>query len=332
MITNVIVFCRTIGLLLVTCAVGAVDAQPGAAKPSDRYPQKPIKIVVPYSPGTGPDLLARYLAERLSPKLGQPLVVESKPGASGLIGTNVVANAANDGHTLLIAPPTHIISSVLRKTPYDPVKDFEPVAQMARGGLALIVHPSNPAQNLEQLLVSLRAMGSNATYSSAGIGSTLHLYMAQFQLDFGTQMRHVPSKGAPGAVMDVVQNNVTVALASLELVSSLLKSGKLKALAQTGVTRSSVLPQTPTFAEAGFPAYNVELWFGLYAPAGTPAAVTIRLNKEVNAVMDSPDARQLLSNSGLDPVLAPPEQLGTLSRSEFSKWTSVVKRAGITAE
>jgi tripartite-type tricarboxylate transporter receptor subunit TctC len=296
------------------------------------YPNKVVKIIVPYSVGSGADLLARFLSERLAPTLGQALVVENKAGASGVIGTAAVAAAPADGYTLMIAPPTHVITSVLRKTSYDPIKDFEPIAQVARGVFVLAVHPATPAASLKELVAHLKTQGSNATYASAGVGSTTHLYMAHFQMEMGTQMRHVPAKGVTASLMDVMQNLVTVVLAPLETVAPLLAGGRLKAVAQTGRARQPGLPNVPTFAEAGAPDYNVELWFGMYAPAGTPRAVVARLNREINAVLATADAKALLAHQGLEPVTGTPELLGGLGKAEFARWSAVVKSAGIKAE
>jgi tripartite-type tricarboxylate transporter receptor subunit TctC len=320
---------RTVLVALAAAGSAGAFAQ---SDPAASYPQRVVKIVVPYTPGSGTDLLARILAERLGPRLGQAFIVDPKPGASGLIGTQFVANAPADGYTLMVAPPTHIITSVLRTTPYDPIKNFEPVTQLARSSVVLITHPSTPAKTLKEMLAYLKAQGDNATYSSSGIGSTLHLYTAQFQQIVGTKMRHIPGKGVPGAVMDVVQNQVTMALAPIESAAPLLKAGKLKAFAQTGKTRSPHLADVPTFAEAGVPNFEVELWYALFAPAGTPKAIVARLNKEVTAIVATPEVRALLEANGNEPVTGTPEQLGTLIRNEFATWSELVNRTGIKAE
>ena len=317
--------------IVAAMAFGALKSHAQQSPASD-YPNKLVKITVPYSAGSGADLLARFLSERLAPRLGQALVVDNKAGASGVIGTAAVAGAPADGYTLMIAPPTHVITSVLRKTSYDPIKDFEPIAQVARGVFVLAIHPSTPANNLKDLVAYLKTQGSNVTYASAGVGSTTHLYMAHFQMEMGTQMRHVPAKGITASLMDVMQNQVTVVLAPLETVVPLLAAGRLKAVAQTGKARQPALPNVPTFAEAGAPDYNVELWFGVYAPAGTPRAIVARLNREINAVMASSESKVTLASQGLEPVTGTPELLGALGKAEFARWSAVVKSASIQAE
>jgi len=307
-------------------------AQADAGSAAAGYPGRLIRIVMPYSPGTGSDLLARMLAERLAPRLGQSVIVDSKPGASGQIGTTLAAGAAPDGYTLLVAPPTHVINSVLRKTPYDPLKDFEAVAQMARSALVLIVPPNDASPTLAALVAQLRSQGDNASYSSAGLGSTLHLYTAQFQHELGLNMRHIPSKGAPGAVMDVAQGQVSMAIVPIDLARPLLRNGRIKALAQTGKVRSSFLPEVPTFAEAGQPAFAVELWYGVFAPARTPRAIVERLNREIVAILGTPEARKAIEAMGMEVAGGPPEQLATLARAEFAMWSALVQRTGIRAE
>ena len=328
-ITKTIVSRRTAFVAAMAFGVLKSHAQ---QDPASDYPNKVVKIIVPYSAGSGADLLARFLSERLTPRLGQALVVENRAGASGVIGTAAVAAAPADGYTLMIAPPTHVITSVLRKTSYDPIKDFEPIAQVARGVFVLAIHPATPANNLKDLVSYLKTQGNNATYTSAGVGSTTHLYMAHFQLEMGTQMRHIPAKGITASLMDVMQNQVTVVLAPLETVASLLAAGRLKAVAQTGKARQPALLNVPTFAEAGAPDYNVELWFGVYAPAGTPRAIVARLNREINTVLVASEAKLSLANQGLEPVTGPPELLGGLGKAEFARWSAVVKNASIKAE
>jgi tripartite-type tricarboxylate transporter receptor subunit TctC len=319
-----------LGTLALPWASGV--AQTETASGTSGYPSRLVRIVVPYSPGTGSDLLARLLSERLAPRLGQAVIVESKPGASGMIGTAAVAAAAPDGHTLMVTPPTHVINSVMRKTPYDPLRDFEAVAQIARSGLVLIVPAGQPAAALPALVAHLRSQGDNATYSSAGIGSTLHLYTAQFQQELGLNMRHIPSKGAPGAVMDVAQGQVSMAIVPLDLARPHLRSGRVKALAQTGRSRSPLLPDVPTFAEGGQPSYEVELWYAVYAPARTPRPIVDRLNREIVAILSLPEVRKALEPMGMDPAAGSPEQLAALSRSEHALWASLVQRTGIKAD
>lgn len=320
---------RTVLVALAAAGSGAAFAQGDAIA---GYPQRVVKIVVPYTAGSGTDQLARILAERLGQRLGKSFIAENKAGASGLIGTQFVANSPADGYTLMVAPPTHIITAVLRKTPYDPIKNFEPITQLARSSVVLVTHPSTPVKTLKEMLAYLKAQGEDAAYSSSGAGSTLHLYTAEFQQLVGTKMRHIPGKGVPGAIMSVVQNQVTMAMAPMESAAPLVKAGRLKALAQTGETRSPHMPDVPTFAEAGVPNFNVELWYGLFAPAGTPKPIVARLNKEVAAILTTPEVKALLAAGGNEPATGTPEQLGTLIRNEFAMWSELVQRTGIKAE
>ncbi|MBH2008924.1 MAG: tripartite tricarboxylate transporter substrate binding protein [Xanthomonadaceae bacterium] len=318
--------------LAALAATASVGAFAQTQNPAASYPQKVVKIIVPYGPGTGSDVLARILAEHLGPRLGQAVIVENKAGASGLIGTQFVSNATADGYTLMMAGPTLTINSATRKTPYNPVSSFAPISQVGRSSVVLVVHPSVPANSLTELVAYLKEQGDNATYSSAGVGSAIHLYSAQFQQVVGSRMRHIPSKGVAGAVMDVVQNQVTMTLATFEAAAPLLRGGRLKALAQTGEVRSANLPDVPTFAEGGVPGFRVELWYGMFAPAATSPALVERLNRELRAVVALPTVKTLFAAAGTDTFIGTTQELGKIVRDEFATWSELTKRMGIKAE
>jgi tripartite-type tricarboxylate transporter receptor subunit TctC len=317
----------TLGLLM-----AATLAAPTTVLAAD-YPQRLIKLIVPYTSGTAADITARMLAEKLTPLLKQTVLVENRAGASGIIGTDAVAKAPADGYTLLMSVSTHVISPAFRKTPYDPVKDFAPIAEVAVGSFVVVTHPSNPSNNLKELIAYIKAQGDKATYGSPGIASTGHLFTNLFQTVTGTtNMRHVPGKGFTAATMDLMQNETTMLLTPVEVALPLIRAGKLKVFAQTGIHRSSLLPDVPTVAEAGYPDYEVELWVGLYAPKATPQAIVTRLNAEVNQVLGTPEMRVSMSQQGFDPVIASPEALGALTQSEFDRWSDVIRKSGITPE
>lgn len=318
--------------LAALAATASVGAFAQTQKPVASYPQKVVKIIVPYGPGTGSDVLARILAEHLGPRLGQAVIVENKAGASGLIGTQFVSNAPADGYTLMMAGPTLTINSATRKTPYNPVSSFAPISQVGRSSVVLVAHPSVPANSLKELVAYLKEQSDNATYSSPGVGSAIHLYSAQLQQVVGSRMRHIPSKGVAGAVMDVVQNQVTMTLATFEAAAPLLRGGRLKALAQTGEVRSASLPDVPTFAEGGVPAFRIELWYGMFAPAATPPALVERLNRELRAVVALPPVKTLFAAAGTDTVTGTTQELGEIVRDEFATWSELTKRMGIKAD
>ncbi|MDX3904950.1 MAG: tripartite tricarboxylate transporter substrate binding protein [Pigmentiphaga sp.] len=311
------------------CCMGAYAQENGNAA---KYPSRTVKIVVPYSPGTSADSIARRTAEHLSHRLGQSVYVENRPGASGIIGTAYAAGAAPDGHTLMVGPTTHVITPAFRPTPYDPVKSFTPIGQIAESAQVIITATGTPASNFQELVAYLKSKGDDAAYSSPGIASTAHLYTTVLQNMVGAKMRHIPAGGLNAAIMDVVQGSVTMMIAPIEAARPLIASGKLKAIAQTGSARSPLLPNVPTLAELGHPDYQLAVWVGLYAPAGTPTPIIARLNRELKAIFDTPEARTNLAESGFNVVLGSPEDLGRLTRTEFERWTKVIKTAGINPE
>ncbi|VCU68854.1 Tripartite tricarboxylate transporter family receptor [Pigmentiphaga humi] len=296
------------------------------------YPNRPIKIIVPYTPGTSADTFARMLSEPLGQRLGQTVVVENKAGAATAIGTAFVAKAPPDGYTLMMSLNSHVITPASRKSPYDPVKDFDAIGQIVDGQLAVLVHPSNPADTFPQLVEHLRKQGDAASYSSPGTGSTTHLYTLVLQDMLGTKMRHIPANGMNVATMDVMQNNSTMIIGTVENARTLVASGKLKAIAQTGKTPSPSLPGVPSIAQSGYPDFDFSTYLGLYAPAGTPREIILRLNKEVGAVMDTPQMRRSASEKGYDVVLTSPEAFAELTRREFEQWKRVIKDHGLQAD
>ncbi|MDH2236532.1 tripartite tricarboxylate transporter substrate binding protein [Pigmentiphaga sp. GD03639] len=324
-------FSPTRAALAVTLGLAGV-AVPAAARAGGDYPSRPIKIVVPYTPGTSPDTLSRLLSEKLAARLGQSVVVENKPGAAAAIGTAYVAKAAPDGYTLMMSLNTHVITPASRKTPYDPVKDFAPIGQIASGQMLILTHPSVPAKTFPEFVAYLKKMGDEVSYSSPGPGSTTHLYSLVLQDMLGTKMRHIPANGMGVAAMDVMQNSSTMLISTVEASRANVASGKLKPMAQTGRLRSQLVPDLPTVAESGYPDYDLSIWVGMYAPAGTPKAIVQRLHDEIGAIMGAPQMRKDLLEKGYDVVLTSPEEFAELNRKEFARWKDVVARHGLQAE
>jgi len=315
-------------LLLACC--GSAHAQASQDMPS--YPRRTVKIVVPYSPGTSADTIARRAAEQLSQRLGQNVYVENRPGASGVIGTSYAAGAAPDGHTLMVGPTTLVITPAFRPTPYDPVKSFVPVGQIAESAQVVITGAATPARDFKELVAHLKSRGDDASYASPGIASTAHLYTTVLQNMVGVKMRHIPASSLNTAIMDVVQGSVNMMIAPIEAARPLVASGKLKAIAQTGGARSPLLPAVPTLAELGYPNYQLAVWVGLYAPAGTPDPIVARLNRELEAAFDTEAMRASLADTGFEVVLGTPEDLGRLTRTEFERWSRIIKTEGISPE
>ena len=292
------------------------------------YPSKPIHLVVPFVAGGPPDILARMMGQKLSEGLGQQIVVENRPGAGGNIGYEHVARAVPDGYTVLLGSiNTHAINPALyRKVPFDPVKDFVPVTQLALIHNVLVVHPSSQVSSVGELL--RLAKSEKLTFGSAGNGTTLHLAGELMNQMAGVKLEHVPYKGAPQALQDLIGGNITMAFSGVPPAMAFLRSGKLKPLAVTAPNRIPQLPDVPTVAESGLPGYDVVAWNGLLVPTGTPQAVIDRLHAEsVKAVAD-PAVREKLSAAGFELVAGTPDEFAQVIARDIVKWTRVVKESG----
>jgi tripartite-type tricarboxylate transporter receptor subunit TctC len=297
------------------------------------YPSKPIKIVVPYPPGGFNDTLGRTLAAKFTEAWGQPAVVENKPGANTMIGNDFVAKSAPDGYTLLIvAFPFAVAPSLLRNMPYDTVKDFAPVVLAAQSPNLLVVNPSLPVKSVGELIALAKAKPNSLSYASTGNGSSNHISMELFKSLAGVQMVHIPYKGSAPAVTDLLGGQVQLMFDNVPNVLPHVKAGKLVALGQTGTKRSPLISDIPTVAEAGVPGYEVTVWFGLVAPAGTPREVVQKLNAETLRILAMPDVRDRFLAQGVEPAGGTPEQFAEHIRAQMAKWSKVVADAGVKAE
>ncbi len=295
------------------------------------FPNHAVKLVVPYTPGTGIDILARTLGHKLGEEWKQGVVVENRPGASGGIGTEAVAKSAPDGYTLLMTASTHVISpSLHRKVPYDAIKDFAPVAPVAVGRLALVVNPAVKATTVKELVALAKAHPGSLSYASPGTGTPHHLAMALFAARTGIDVLHVPYKGTGGAVQDLLSGQVSCMFLPVHVALPLVEAGKLRMLAAGGTQRSDVTPNVPSLAEAsGVRDIDTDIWYAMYAPAGTPEAIVAKLNADVNAQLKSPDVVATLRKQGLTPTGGTPQQLADLTRNDFARWAKVVRDAKI---
>lgn len=316
--------------LFAAVLLSALPPFPAAAQGA--YPGRPISIIVPYSPGTGIDILGRVIAQKLAERWNASAVVDNKPGASGNIGTEIVAKAAPDGHTLLMTATTFATSAAISKNlRYDPVRSFVPVSLVATGTMAFIASLATPAQSVQEFVSLAKSRPGALNYASNGNGTPQHLAMELFKLDTGIDVTHIPYKSA-GYISDVVGGRVNAVIMPIHTAAPYLHSGKMKILAVMSNERSPVFPSVPTFAEAGFPNLQVDVWYGLLAPAGTPAEITARLNAEVNAMLALPEVRELLGKQGLNPVGGTPARLADTIRMELQRWPRVVASAGIRAD
>jgi tripartite-type tricarboxylate transporter receptor subunit TctC len=305
----------------------------GMTVSAQTYPAKPIRIVVPYPPGGFNDTLGRTLAAKFTESWGQPAIVENKPGANTLIGSDFVAKAAPDGYTLLIvAFPFAVTPSLIRNMPYDTLKDFAPVVLAAQSPNILVVNPELPVKSVGELIALAKAKPDGLSYASTGNGSSNHISMELFKSLAGVKLVHIPYKGSAPAVTDLLGGQVQVMFDNAPNVMPQVKAGRLRALGQSGLTRSAVAADLPTVAEAGVAGYEVMVWFGLVAPSGTPRDVIAKLNAEVLRILAMPDVRERFLAQGVEPMGSTPEQFGEHIRAQMAKWGKVVKDAGVQAE
>jgi tripartite-type tricarboxylate transporter receptor subunit TctC len=298
-----------------------------------QQPGRTITIVVPYTPGTGIDILARLLGEELQKRWGQPVVVENKPGASGNIGTQQVARAAPDGHTLLMAANTFVMNASLFKSlPYDPQTSFAPIAEVATGSIALVVHPSLAATNVRELIADAKARPGQINYASPGRGTPQHMTMELFKLTAGVSLTHVPYSGSAGAVRDLVGGHVGAMFLPLHTALPLVADKQIRLLAVGGNTRSALAPDTPTLEEQGVAGFDVDLWYALLGPAGMPPEMVARYNTEINDILKLPAVRDALANQGLLARGGTAARLAEMMASDQPRWAKVVKDAGISPE
>jgi tripartite-type tricarboxylate transporter receptor subunit TctC len=301
------------------------------AQAQEPYPARPIKLVVPFTPGTGMDILARTLGPGLTERWKVPVVVENRPGASGNIGTEAVAKAPADGYTALVTANTLVMNrSLFASIPYDPVKDFAPVALLAVGSLALVAHPSVPAGSVQELIALARSRPGRLDYGSPGNGTPHHLAMELFKQQTGTRIVHIPYRGTGPATQDLLSGQIQVMFLTVHVVLPLVQAGRLKMLAAGGVERSIATPEVPSLAEAsGIRSIDTDIWFGIYLPAGTPPQVVARLNAEINALLGVPATRETLAKQGLRAVGGAPERLADATQRDLARWAQVVREAGI---
>ena len=295
------------------------------------YPAKPIKIVVPFGPGGFTDVAARILQKELAPAIGQPIIIENKPGAGSTIGTAEVAKAAPDGYTLVMISTAHVISPHLYKSmPYDPLKDFTPVMKLAEGPYVLVIHPSLEAKSVAELISLARAKPDSIDYASSGNGSAQHLVGALFVTMARAPLSHVPYKGSAQAMNDVLGGQVKVSFVGVPNALPNLSNGKLKALAVSTRKRYADLPDVPTLEEAGVPGYDATIWLGLLAPPGTPRDVVNKLNASIAKILSTAEAKKLMASAGVDVATSTPEDFAALMRSELDRWGKVVRETGAT--
>jgi len=297
------------------------------------YPERPLRWVVPYAAGGSSDTVARLISQKLSERLGQQVVTDNRTGAGTLIGTEIVAQSAPDGYTLLVAtPPLAVNPALYKKVPYDLQRDFAAVTNVAGSSNLLVVHPSVAAHNVKELIAIARANPNKYNYGSSGIGGASHLAMALFANMTGIDVVHVPYKGGSLAVTDLIAGRLSLAMANLTTAQSHIRAGRLRGLGVGRSTRSPLFPEMPTIAESGVPGYEANNWNGIVVPAKTPRAVIERLHKEVIVVLKDAGVIERMAGAGLEPIGDTPEQFAQYLKSEAEKWSKLIKTANIKAE
>jgi tripartite-type tricarboxylate transporter receptor subunit TctC len=321
---------RVAPLLVAALALGLAAAGAHA----QTYPSKPIRMVVPFTPGGTTDILARTVGQKLGEAWGQPVVVDNRPGAGGNIGSELVAKAPPDGYTLLMGTiSTHAINaSLYRRLPFDPTRDFAPVSRVGTLPNILIVHPSVPVKSVKELIELARSKPGELNFASSGVGTSLHLSGALFNSMAGVNLVHVPYKGSSPALADLLGGQVKIMFDNLPSALPHVKAGKLKPLAVTGTRRASVLPEVPTVIESGLAGFEVTSWFAVFAPAKTPKDIVTKLNGEIVKILNSADVQEKLTQIGVDAAPTTPEELAAFARAETEKWGKVVKATGASAD
>lgn len=312
------------GILLAAVLISVANADAA-------YPDKPIKLIVPFGPGGFTDVVARVISVKLTAAIGQQVVVENKPGAGSTIGTDYVAKSTPDGYTLLLVSTAHVISpSVYGKVPYDPIKDFTPISKLADSAYILVVNSKVPAKNVSEFIALAKASPDSIRYASSGNGGNQHLMGGLFASMTGVKMQHVPYKSSAGATTDILSGMVESSFAAVPNVLSHIQQGKLRALAVTTKSRIPQLPNVPTLNEAGVPGYEASVWLALLAPANTPPSIVNFLNTEIEKILKNPETIKILADAGVESAYAPSDVMAPYLVKELDRWSKVVKSVGIT--
>jgi len=298
------------------------------------YPARPIRMIVPFPAGGGSDTMGRVVGQKLGERLGQQMVVDNRPGAGGSIGADAVAKAPPDGYTLLLGSTSEVAQypNVNPKIPYNPQRDFAPISLVGNVPLVLVAHPSLPVKSVKDVIALARSRPGEINFSSAGNGSTTHLAVELLVLTTGIKMTHVPYKGSPPAVTDLVAGNVQLGIPTMPAALPFVRAGRLRALGVSTAKRASVLPAVPTLQEAGVKGYDTALWTGILAPTGTPAAILSRLHAEIVKVLELADVREALARQGAEPASSTPAQFAAYIESELARWARVVQQANVRAD
>ena len=317
---------------LLLTAAGLLVALATSASAQSDYPNRPVRLIIPFPPGGSNDVVGRMIGTQLSQQLGTQVIIDNRAGAGGVIGTEIAAKAPADGYTILVISLAHAVNPWLYKLPYEPIKAFAPIGVMGSGPNVVVVHPDLPVHSIKELVALAKQKPGDLQYASAGVGSFQHLGAELFKLEAGVDILHVPFKGGGPAMIDVVGGHTKVMFSSLVQTTPHIKTGKLRALGVGSKERSKVLPDVPSVAEAGVPTYEAVNWWGIVAPAGTPQPIIDKLHAALTASQDTADVEKQFASEGATVVKKSPTEFGAFMVSEMNKWEQVVKKGGIKAE
>ncbi len=309
-----------LGLLVTLCSMASAQ---------QHYPSRPIRFITPYAPGGSTTAMARLVGQHLTERWGQNVIIDNRPGGNTVIGTELLTKSPPDGYTILLTPVTHSILSSLMKTPYDPIRDFAPVATIGVAPQVLVLHPGVPANTVQEVIVLAKSKPGQLNFASAGTGGTSHFAGEVFNMIAGVKTQHVPYKGGGPAVIDLIGGHVQMFYSVPLNIFAPVQSGKLKAIAVTGKSRLTALPQMPTFAEAGLPTFDEKTWNGVTAPAGTQKAIIDKMSAEIGAMLAMPSVKEKLDSLGTTPMISTPEQFGAMIKTEMTWYLKVIKAANI---
>jgi tripartite-type tricarboxylate transporter receptor subunit TctC len=312
---------------------GLALALPVSTSFADDYPTRPVRMIVPFAAGGPADVYARVIGQQLSEVLKQPFVVEDRPGAGSIVGTDAAAKSAPDGYTLLVMSNTHTANeSLFSQKPFELMRDFVPIAPINYSDLVMVVHPSVPANNLKEFIALAKSKPGGLNYASSGPGTPYHLAGELFKAMSGTDILHVPYKGSSGARTDVMGGQVQMMFDAITTMAPNVRAGQVRALGTTGLKRSTVLPDVPTISEAGVAGYETTIWLGIMAPKGTPQAIVDKLNAEITKAVSNPDIKKMWAEQGAEPMVMTPAQFDAYLRKDIEKWANVVKISGAKVE
>lgn len=323
---------RRIILLAACLALDASAAFAQKAAPAADYPKRPIRVVVPFTPGGQPDIFSRMVAEKLSEALGQQMVVDNRPGAGGTIGSRIVAEAIPDGYTLLSISAAHVIAPAVRKTPYDTLRDFAGITTLYNAAYLLVVPPALGVKNVQELIAMAKSQPGKLNFASAGTGSGTHFAGEIFKHAAHIDVVHVPFRGIPEAMTDIIAGRVQLFMAPLASAAPLVKEGRMRALGISSPKRAAIYPDIPTIAEAGLPGFRVDSWGAMFAPAKTPRAIVTRLNREITTILGQPDIGKRMRALGAEPAPSTPQELDKIVATEHAVVMKLAKAAGLSPQ